>query len=138
VSSPYGSGYADVVPGGGGCLTWFLVLICIMFGFMVAGGGDGSSTGGATTTTTSTVNRTGVELMSRNQVNLWSDVQNCYGDGSCPTTIVSNTTSAVAGDRSTLNVQAGDGGLPVCLDPTTGAMTSSACQGVYANPGGQP
>ena len=127
-------GYAPEIPGGGGCLTWFVVFCLIGFGFYMAGGGDGAA-GRTTTNTTSTVNRTNVEAFSRNQVNLFSGVQNCYGDGSCPSYVVTNTTTTVGGDRSTLNVQTG-GGLPTCLDPTTGAYTSSACNGTYA--GGQP
>ena len=131
------SGYGGYAPAGAGCgaLPWMLLVIAVCaLGIISAGGGDGSA-GRTTTNTTSTVNRTNVEAFSRNQANLFSDVQNCYGDGSCPSYVVTTTTTAVGGDRSTLNVTTG-GGLPTCLDPTTGAYTSSACNGTYA--GGQP
>lgn len=129
----YGPGYARTYDGGG-CLVWFMVFCLVGFGYMLARtpttgtGGDTS-----TTSTTSTVNRTNAEFASRNQVNLWSDVTNCYGDGSCPTTIITNTTTTVAGDRSTVTVQGGVGDLPMCWDPALDTYTSSACVA-----GGQP
>jgi hypothetical protein len=125
MSEGYG-GYARTYDGGG-CLMWFIVFCLIGFGFMLAGK-DTTPGGGSTSSTTSTVNRTAVEVMSRNQVNLLSNPQNCYGDNSCTTVIVSDTTTTVGGDRSTIDVQAG-GGLPVCWDARLQTFTSSACQG---------
>lgn len=122
----YGPSYAQVYDASG-CLPWLLVFILIGFGFMLAGRGSTTPTGVTTTNT-----RTNTEVMSRNQVNLFSDVTNCYGDGSCPSSVVTNTTTTV-GDRNQVSAPAGQ---PVCLDPTTGALTSSACNGTYA--GGQP
>jgi hypothetical protein len=123
-NSGYG-GYAPVH--NGGCGTPIVASILLGCGvFLVAfaaGGGGGSGT-------TSTVNRTNVEVLSRPQLNLLSTVNNCTGDGSCPTYVVTTTTTTVAGDRSTVNVQAG-GGLPVCWDARLQTYTSSAC-------GGQP
>jgi hypothetical protein len=135
--SDYG-GYAPQYRGG--CGVPVLATILLAGGlFLVAMGAGGGGSNTHTTTTTEVMSRN--QMLSNNrtnvtvapQVNLWSDVRNCWGDGSCPTVIVTDTTTVVAGDRSDVTVQ---GGLPVCLDPTTGAYTSSACGGTYA--GGQP
>jgi len=126
MSEGYGPGYA-ATHDGGGCLVWLIVFCLVGFGYMLAR--TPTTPHGSTTTS----NRTGVEVMSRNQLNLWSDVTNCYGDGSCPTTIITNTTTTI-GDRNQVSAPAG---LPLCLDPNTGAYTSSACQGAYAG-GTQP
>ena len=123
-------------PSAGDAIIALIGLAVGLFLLAAIFGGGSTPTAGVVTTTTTNETLSRNELMSRNQLNLWSDVQNCYGDGSCPTTIITNTTTTVAGDRSTVGVQGGVGGVPLCLDPTTGAMTSSACNGTYA--GGQP
>jgi len=123
--NPYGPGYAPVHDASG-CLPYILVGLLIMFGYMLAGRGSTTPQGVMTTNT-----RTNTEVMSRNQVNLFSDVANCYGDGSCPSYSLTQTVQTV-GDRNAVQV----GAPGMCLDPTTGAYTSSACNGVYA--GGQP
>ena len=131
MSDGYGPGYAQVHDGGGGCVTLVIVGLLIMFGYMLAGRGSTTPQSVTTTTTSETLSRN--EVMSRNQLNLWSDVTNCYGDGSCPTTIITNTTTTVAGDRSPVTVQGGVGDLPMCWDPALSTYTSSACHA-----GGQP
>ena len=123
-------------PSAGDAIIALIGLAVGLFLLAAIFGGGSTPTAGVVTTTTTNETLSRNEVMSRNQLNLWSDVQNCYGDGSCPTTIITNTTTTVAGDRSTVGVQGGVGGVPLCLDPTTGAMTSSACNGTYA--GGQP
>lgn len=124
--------------GGVGCLWWvglgaFLVIL------LMASGGSSTKSGttNATNSRTGTLSGNQVEVMSRNQLNLWSDVQNCYGDYSC-VTIVTSTTSTVQntstdvrtattvnGDR---NVVIGSDGSRLCEDPVTHIMTTTACQ----------
>ena len=77
-------------PGGLGCI-WLAAAAFVVMLLVVSGGGR--STTGGTNPTDATNSRTGtlsgnqVEVMSRNQLNLWSDVQNCYGGYSCMTII---------------------------------------------------
>ena len=103
------------------------IAIAIMVAVMVfAGDGDKNVVkqvdGGQTTNTRSgTASGNQVEVMSRNQLNLWSDVQNCYGDGSRPTIITTTTNTVqntstdtrttVDGDR---NVVIGSDGARLC------------------------
>lgn len=115
-----------------GCFGIAIAIGIMVFALAMAGEGDKNivkkADGGQTTNTRSgTASGNQVEVMSRNQLNLWSDVQNCYGDYSCMT-IVSTTTSTVEntttdtrttvnGDR---NVVIGSNGDRLCADPTTG------------------
>lgn len=105
----------------------FIGVIAIIVIATLSGGGDDGST---TNSRTGTLSGNQVELMSRNQLNLWSDVQNCYGDGSCSqvmttTTSTSSVNTRITGDR---NVIIGSDGTPLCVDPATGIY--SACDGV--------
>lgn len=114
--SEYG-GYAP--QHGGGCGTPVVASILLGCGlFLVAFAAGGGAGGGGSSTHTTT------EVLSRNQVNILSDVNNCYGDGSCQTLIVTQTQQVVtSGDRN--DVQAGM--LPVCWDQALSTYTSSAC-----------
>jgi hypothetical protein len=109
------------------------VLVAAM---LLPGDGKTSGSGSTSNSRTGTLSGNQVEVMSRNQLNLWSDVQNCYGDYSCMT-VVSTTTSTTAntttdtrttvnGDR---NVVIGSDGAQLCEDPVTHIMTTTACQG---------
>jgi hypothetical protein len=96
---------------------------------------------GNTTTSTRSGTASGnqAELMSRNQLNLWSDVQNCYGDYSCMTVIsttsttVDNTSTSI--DTTTRTDVSGNGntitspinGALLCWDAALNTYTSSAC-----------
>lgn len=128
-------------PGGIGCIWLAAAALVVML--LVMSGGGRSTTGGtnptdATNSRTGTLSGNQVEVMSRNQLNLWSDVQNCYGDYSCMTiistttstatsTTVDNTrnTTTVTGDR---NVVIGSDGAKLCEDPQTHIYTTTACQ----------
>lgn len=111
--------------GGLGCGWWMLAgaIAVLVAAMMLPGGGKSGSTPGAPTTNTRSGTASGnqVEVMSRNQLNLWSDVNNCYGDYSCMT-VISTTTSTVQntttdtrtnvnGDR---NVVVGSDGAQLC------------------------
>lgn len=127
-------------PSGLGC-GWWIVAGGLIILLIMAGGGPDSNidTPGSSITNNRAGTASGnqVEVMSRNQLNLWSDVQNCYGDYSCMT-IISTTTSTVQntstdtrntttvnGDR---NVVIGSDGAQLCEDPVTHIMTTTACQ----------
>lgn len=132
----------DESPKGGlGCFGIAVAIAIMFFAMAMAGDGDKNlvkkADGGQTTNTRSgTASGNQVEVMSRNQLNLWSDVQNCYGDGSCVTVITTTTTSTqntstdtrttVNGDR---NVVIGSDGARLCEDPVTHIMTTTACEG---------
>ena len=100
--------------GGGGCML--LLLAAAAFALVMSLGGDDTSTSSAN-----------VEALSRNQVNLFSDVRNeyydCIGAGSClwfntttanTTTATSNTSTNVDGDR---NVIYSSNGTRLCPNP---------------------
>lgn len=122
--------------GGLGCMGIAIAIVIMVFAMSMAGTSDKNADGGQTTNTRSgTASGNQVEVLSRNQLNLWSDVQNCYGDNSC-VTVISTTTSTVQntstdtrttvnGDR---NVVIGSDGARLCEDPVTHIMTTTACQ----------
>jgi len=127
-------------PSGLGCGWWIVAGGLIILLIMTRGGPSSKNTtpgSSITNSRTGTLSGNQVEVMSRNQLNLWSDVQNCYGDYSCMT-IISTTTSTVQntstdtrntttvnGDR---NVVIGSDGAQLCEDPVTHIMTTTACQ----------
>lgn len=94
-----------------GCGWWMVAgALCVLFAAMMLPGdgksGSGSGSGNATNSRTGTLSGNQVEVMSRNQLNLWSDVQNCNGDWSCVTVIstTTNTTQNTTTDtRTTVN-----------------------------------
>lgn len=133
-----------VLSGRGGCLLPLLGLLAFLF-IVVGMSPEGEDFGEATK---NGVDRSGNdtaqfasgnEVMSRNQLNLWSDVENnfldCNGYGACivntdnsvTTNNTENTTTNastnVDGDR---NVVIGSNGDRLCADPTTGIY--SLCQ----------
>lgn len=117
----------------GGCFWLFIagVGLILMLVAMPHGPSSKNTTPGSSITNnrTGTLSGNQVELMSRNQLNLWSDVQNCYGDYSCMTIIstttetVQNTTTetnnTVTGDRNNVYVSPVDGAR-FCKDEATG------------------
>lgn len=123
-----------------GCGWWMAAGgLCVLVAAMMMPGGGKSGEGGATTNSrTGTLSGNQVEVMSRNQLNLWSDVQNCYGDYSCMTVVTTTTstvqntttdtrnTTTVNGDR---NVVIGSDGARLCEDPVTHIFTTTACEG---------
>ncbi len=119
-----------------GCGWWMLAgaLVVLLMAVAMPGDGKSGSGGGATTNSrTGTLSGNQVEVMSRNQLNLWSDVQNCYGDYSCMTIVTTTTstvdtrnTTTVNGDR---NVVIGSDGARLCEDPQTHIMTTASCEG---------
>lgn len=133
--------------GGMGCGTWFsLGALAVLL--LLALPSDRTSTQRATSSpgnSASTSTRAGtasgnqVELGSRNQLNLWSDVQNCYGDYSCMTVIsttsttVDNTSTSI--DTTTRTDVSGNGntitspinGKTLCWDEAIQMYTDIAC-----------
>lgn len=122
-----------------GCIWWMIaggLLVLLILG------SGGPSSKNDTPGSSITNNRAGtasgnqVEVLSKNQLNLWSDVQNCNGDWSCVTIITTTTSTTqntstdtrttVNGDR---NVVIGSDGARLCEDPVTHIMTTSACEG---------
>ena len=119
--------------GGGGCML--LLLAAAAFALLMSMGGDDTHTHTTTDTRSGLLSGNQAELFSRNQVNLWSDVQNCYGDFSClqvisTTTNTSSTHLTIDGSRNA--VLFGDG-VWRCLDGG-GNWTPDACP----TQGGQP
>lgn len=128
---------------GGGCLDNLLWLGLIVGGllFLASLGGDYEHTETTTNTRAGVLSGNQVEVLSRNQLNLWSDVQNCYGDYSCLTVISTTTTTAestttsntdVTGERNVIYSQFD--GRPLCWDPAINTYTDLACD----PQGGQP
>ena len=114
--------------GGMGCMTWLLLAAIGAAMFMMMAGGDD-------TTHTSA----DIEALSRNQVNLLSDVHNSYFDcnaaGSCiwtdtttsTTTSTTSTRTDIEGDRNTVN-----NGLHWCAnDQGAGYWTHNPCDPGY-------
>lgn len=120
--------------GAGGCLLSVGGVVLAIMALMALAGGD------STTTTTTTDTRSGVlsgnqtELLSRNQLNLFSEVWNCFGDNSCiiTTELITNTSTTIApvsveGDRNVVT-----GGLRMCVDANGwGYQTSNPCREGY-------
>ena len=116
--------------GGGGCML--LLLAAAAFALVMSMGGD------STHTHTTTANG---EALSRNQVNLFSDVRNeyydCIGAGSCiwfDSTNTSSTTTNVDGERNNVSIAPTvfPDGVLRCYDQTAQAWTVEECsrQGV--------
>lgn len=128
---------SDDIEGGGGCLTFVLLAAAAFFLVMMMGGDS--------TTTTSTDTRSGVlsgnqtEVLSRNQLNLFSDVWNCFGDGSCIITTemitditTSNEVLNLTGDRNTITWA---DGRTACEDPNfPGQYAPEYCSGNWGQP----
>lgn len=111
-----------------GCIWWiglgaFLVILVMASGTSGKSGTGGTNPTNATNSRAGTLSGNQVDVLSKNQLNLWSDVTNCYGDYSCMT-IVTTTTSTVQntstdvrtnttvnGDR---NVVIGSDGAQLC------------------------
>lgn len=125
--------------GGGGCLMTILAAGLLFVGLLAMVGGDTS------TVTTSTDTRSGVlsgnqaELLSRNQLNILSDVWNCFGDGSCiiTTELMTNTLTRnevlnLDGDRNTVT-SGGGGVLRMCTNAEGwGYQTYEPCGAGYS------
>lgn len=137
---------SDYSPHGPTCLEMALLVIGLALLLMFGGKGTGPT---ASTTTSTTDTHSGVlsgnsvEVLSRNQVNLWSDVTNCYGDYSCMTVIstTTDTTSmtstnntSVGGDRNTVSTAPTvfPDGVLRCFDQAAQMWTVEECsrQGV--------
>lgn len=128
----------DYTEGGGGmgCMLQIAAIGLALMALMALAGGDTTTT--STTTTSDT--RSGVlsgnqtELLSRNQLNLFSEVWNCFGDNSCiiTTELITNTTTTIApvsveGDRNIVS-----GGLRMCVDANGwGYQTDQPCRDGY-------
>lgn len=135
---------------GGGCGIWIIgaIMVCaICIGLAMApkneNFGEVAKRGVDRSGNDTAQFASGNEVMSRNQLNLWSDVENnfldCNGYGACivntdnsvTTTNTESTTTntdsrsstTVEGDR---NVVIGSNGDRLCADPTTGIY--SLCQ----------
>lgn len=113
---------------GGGCLSLpglALAAMLLLFLLTLAGGDD------------TTTNNANVEALSRNQVNLWSDVRNeyynCLAAGSCVTSVTTTSTETnspvtIDGDRNT--IMQSDGQI-ACENPNApGQYGTVWCEGV--------
>jgi hypothetical protein len=109
----------DYTEGGGGlgCLLQAAAVGLALLALMALAGGD--STGNTSS------NAASMEALSRNQVNLWSDVTNefvtCAAPGSCVTQVTTTSTTStqasttnVDGDR---NVIYSSAGVRLCVNP---------------------
>ena len=107
--------------------------------FMALGGGDSSTT--TTDTRSGLLSGNQTEVLSRNQLNLFSDVTNCNGDWSCVTVITTTTNTSTAnnstnvdGDRNAVSIAPTvfPDGVLRCYDQTAQAWTVEECsrQGV--------
>lgn len=131
--------------GGGGCFPVMLLLLAGLTLFLVLPRDYESTRSGNTRSGVLSGNQ--AEVLSRNQVNIASDVQNCYGDFSCMMVISSTTTSENTTSSSTDvtttaggDVQYRDGGIVFgdgmlrCWDAQAGGYTAEACQAQGVQP----
>ncbi len=111
-----------------GCLLWIIFGVALLLGMVIMGaGGDVTKTN---TTTTTTTNSTSVlsnnELLSRNQLNLFSTVNNYFGANSGQTTNSTNTTTnSASGERSQITTDSA--GNPMCWSEQTHMYIYSPC-----------
>ena len=117
------------MPEGSGCVTWVIVALAAAGLFLMMGSGDHQTHTSAD-----------IEALSRNQVNLLSDVRNSFYDcnaaGSCvwvdtattsTTTSTTSTSTDITGDRNTVN-----NGLRLCVDANgAGYWTYELCGAGY-------
>jgi hypothetical protein len=123
---------SDFDGGGAGCLSLpGLALAAMFLVFLLAlAGGDDTST-----------NTANAEVLSRNQVNLWSDVTNeyynCLAAGSCVTSVETTSTTntsnvSVEGERNTIMLS---DGRTACEDPNfPGQYAPEYCSGNWGQP----
>jgi hypothetical protein len=112
---------------GPGCLTTIIAILAII-GILLAGAGSGSGGKPKTTEANTTSVLSGNELLSRNQVNLFSDVVNefydCVGAGSCIVTTDNSTTESTTSTSTRVeggrDVVIGGNGDRLCRDESTG------------------
>ena len=121
----------DAGGGGGGCLTLLAFLLIFLGLVAMLGGGNDTSSNTQTNTRSGVLSGNQVEVLSRNQLNLFSEVWNCFGDGSCIITseMVTNTTTSnteVRGNGNHVN------GQRECYDAAARRYSPEACaaQGV--------
>lgn len=122
----------EVSGSGGGCVLWLILVMLAVIGFAVVQPNTTTSTSTNTTTNTTSV-LSNNELMSRNQLNIFSTVHNYYGAqaGQTNTTMTgsNNTTSTditTQGDRSPIYSSQG---VRLCWDDRQQLYTDIACQG---------
>ena len=121
--------------GGGGCML--LLLAAAAFALLMSMGGDDTHTHTTTDTRSGLLSGNQTEVLSRNQLNLWSDVWNCFGDNSCIITTETNTSTAnnstnVDGDRNTITWA---DGRTACEDPNfPGQYAPEYCSGNWGQP----
>jgi hypothetical protein len=139
------SDYTYSGAGGGGCLSLLMLLAAgglLMFLLLP---GEYESNGDRSRSGVLSGNQT--EVLSRNQINIASEVQNCYGDYSCTTVISSTTTSESNTSNNTdITTTAGgdlqfkDGGIVFgdgvlrCWDASAGGWVAEACQAQGVQP----
>jgi hypothetical protein len=118
--------------GGGGCLMPLAVAVLLLFAALAMMGGDDQANGNTAFS--------GNEVLSRNQVNVLSDVYNtfydCYGAYSCVTTTNTTSTTTTSTTNAPVNVEGErnvvTGGLRLCLDADgNGYTTNQACGAGY-------
>lgn len=117
---------------GGGCLLPLAAALIIAFGIMM-------SLGDHTSSHNTTPVLSGNEVMSRNQINVLSDVQNnyydCIGSYSCVTTdnstVITSTTNApvnVDGERNTIYSSSGQLLCPNPANPNQWGDVAAWCE----------
>lgn len=100
-------GNSDGGGGGGGCVMWAFAAMIVIFGVITMIGGSVKPTpnNNTTTTTTSTTNETRVlsdwEALSRNQVNLFSRVNNFFDEATSDGLLSDNEMNFPYTDSST-------------------------------------
>jgi len=136
-SQSYNSESGNGNSGGGGCML--LLLAAAAFALVMSMGGDDTHTHTTTDTRSGLLSGNQTELLSRNQMNILSDVWNCFGDNSCiiTTELITNVTTSnevmnLDGDRNTITW--GDG-RTACEDPNfPGQYAPEYCSGVWGQP----
>ena len=118
-SQSYNSESGNGNSGGGGCML--LLLAAAAFALVMSMGGDDTHTHTTTDTRSGLLSGNQTELLSRNQMNILSDVWNCFGDNSCiiTTELITNVTTSnevmnLDGDR---NIVYAANGAMMCPNP---------------------
>ena len=123
-----------------GCIWWVAAGALIVLLIMSGGGPDSKNTTPGSSITNSragTLSGNQVEVMSRNQLNLWSDVQNCYGDYSCMTVVTTTTSSVQNTTTDTRNTTTVNGDRNVVVG-SDGAQLCEGDDGIFRLCEGQP
>lgn len=123
-------------PKGLGCFGIAVAIAIMVVVLAMVGDGDKNIVKKADGPTTTQNTRSGtasgnqVDILSKNQLNIASDVTNCFGDGSCPTIITTTTTTVQNTTNDTRNTTTVNGDRNVVIG-SDGARLCAGDDGIF-------